>query len=50
MFAEKRDWQALCEAASKEKDPGKLRDLITELLKALDERKAASDGWTEPQV
>ncbi len=50
MFPEKRDWQSLCEAASKEKDPEKLRDIITELLKALNERKAASDGWKDPAI
>ena len=40
MSTEKRDWQALCESASKENDPDKLRDILTELLKALDERRA----------
>jgi hypothetical protein len=41
MSLEKRDWQDLCEAASKEQDPEKLRTIISELIKVLDERKAA---------
>jgi hypothetical protein len=39
MASEKRDWWDLCEAASKEKDPEKLRTIISELIKVLDERK-----------
>jgi hypothetical protein len=39
MFLEKRDWQELCEAASKEQDPDKLKLIISELIKVLDERK-----------
>jgi hypothetical protein len=38
MSVEKREWQELCEAASKEYDPEKLMALISELMKALDER------------
>ncbi len=38
-MAGKRDLRDLCEAASKEQDPEKLRAIITELIKALDERK-----------
>ena len=38
-MAEKRDLRQLCEAASKEQDPEKLRAIITELIKALEERK-----------
>lgn len=36
---DKRDWKVLCEAANKEQDPEKLRALISELMKALEERK-----------
>jgi len=39
MSSEKRDWRELCEAASKEQDPEKLRVIISELIRALDERK-----------
>ncbi len=39
MSLEKRDWRDLCEAASKEQDPEKLRTIISELIKVLDERK-----------
>jgi hypothetical protein len=39
MPFEKRDWRELCEAASKEQDPEKLRHIISELIKVLDERK-----------
>jgi hypothetical protein len=39
MTLEKRDWRELCEAASKEQDPEKLRNIISELIKVLDERK-----------
>ena len=38
-MSQKRDLRELCEAASKEQDPDKLRAIITELIKALDERK-----------
>jgi len=41
-MAQKRDLRELCEAASKEQDPEKLRAIITELIKALDERKQGS--------
>lgn len=39
MFNGNRDWRELCELASKEQDPDKLRMLIAELIKVLDERK-----------
>lgn len=39
MTFEKRDWRELCKAASKEQDPEKLRHIISELIKVLDERK-----------
>ena len=39
MLNGKRDWRELCELASKEQDPEKLRALIAELIKVLDERK-----------
>lgn len=32
------DWHALCELASKEKDPDKLMDLVKRLNQALDEK------------
>jgi hypothetical protein len=38
----KSDWHQLCEAASKEHDPDKLKAIITELIKVLDERKRPS--------
>jgi len=41
-MTQKRDLRELCEAASKEQDPEKLRAIITELIKALDERKQGS--------
>jgi len=34
-----KDWQELCEAASKEPDPKKLMSLITEIVKMLDDRR-----------
>ena len=34
-----RDWQELCEAASKEPDPKKLMSLISEMVKMLDDRR-----------
>ena len=39
MSAESRTWQELCEAASKEPDSEQLMTLISELIKALDNRK-----------
>ena len=33
-----KDWRKLCEAASKEEDPDKLMLLVSEIIKALDER------------
>jgi hypothetical protein len=41
MHCEKRDWRELCELASKEHNPEKLRALISELIRVLDERKPA---------
>ena len=37
-----RDWQELCEAASKEPDPKKLMSLLTEIVKMADERRRES--------
>ena len=34
-----RDWQELCEAASKEPDPKKLMSLLTEMVKMIDDRR-----------
>jgi hypothetical protein len=42
MCVDNGEWQALCEAASKEHDPDKLKMLIAELMKALDERNKSS--------
>ncbi|MGA9352426.1 MAG: hypothetical protein WBV46_01965 [Terriglobales bacterium] len=39
MTFEKRDWRELCETAGKEQDPEKLRNIISELIKVLDERR-----------
>ena len=33
-----KDWRELCKAAANEPDPEKLKDLIIELTKALDDR------------
>jgi hypothetical protein len=41
MIAENRSWQELCVAASQEPDPKRLIAIISELVKALDERDAA---------
>jgi hypothetical protein len=49
MFGEKRDWKAICEAATKEQDPEKLMVLIAELMRALDERKAAAKRFSDPE-
>jgi hypothetical protein len=38
MIAENRTWQEICEAAIQESDPVKLRDLITDLMRAFNER------------
>jgi len=48
MSFEKRDWRELCEAASKEQDPDKLRAIISELIKVLDERKAPTTSSRKP--
>lgn len=56
MPLEKRDWRDLCEAASKEQDPEKLRTIISELIRVLDERKRpqhppeASPQKTRPEA
>jgi hypothetical protein len=39
---QKRDLRELCEAASREQDPEKLKAIITELVKALEERRQAA--------
>ena len=41
MSVEKRDWQDLCRAASKEHDSEHLLALVFELMKALDEQKGS---------
>ncbi|MGA9476067.1 MAG: hypothetical protein WBV36_26610 [Terriglobales bacterium] len=48
MSLEKRDWRELCEAASKEQDPDKLKAILSELIKVLDERKRIQQP-AEPQ-
>jgi len=45
--AENRTWQELCDAASKEPDPEQLMVLVSELMKALDNRKAPARGTRE---
>jgi len=40
MSVEKRDWQELCRAASKEHDSEQLIALVSELIKKLDEERA----------
>jgi hypothetical protein len=47
-MSQKRDLRELCDAASKEQDPEKLRAIIAELIKALDERKQGMQH--SPQV
>ena len=37
-----RDWQELCEAASKEPDPKKLMSLIAEIITMLNDRRRKS--------
>ena len=37
------DWRTLCEAASKERDPQKLLELVTEINKALEEEYGRSN-------
>lgn len=39
MCPENADWRQLCEAASKEQNPDKLRAIIAELIKALDDQR-----------
>jgi hypothetical protein len=47
MTAENRDWQELCEAASKEPDSGRLMALVSELIEALDERKTPANDASQ---
>ena len=42
MSVQNRSWQELCEAASKESDSEQLLALVTELMKALDERNIST--------
>lgn len=37
-FFREPNWRELCDAAAKEQDPEKLRTIISELIKVLDER------------
>jgi hypothetical protein len=46
MIAENRSWQELCVAASQEPDPERLIAIISELMKALDERKTVEQRLT----
>jgi hypothetical protein len=48
MSVEKRDWQELCRAASKEHDSEHLIALVSELMKALDEQRASVGRCPEP--
>jgi hypothetical protein len=41
MSGEKQDWQEICKAASNEQDPEKLMKLISQLMTALEEKRAA---------
>jgi len=47
MSVEKRDWQELCRAASKEHDSEHLIALVSELIKKLDEEKAPIEHHSE---
>ncbi len=40
----RRDWRELCEAVVKEQNPEHLMDLVSELMKALDERKGRAES------
>ena len=49
--SEKKDWQAIAEEASKEKNPAKLMTLVRQLCAALDDSKKATSplpGQTNP--
>ena len=48
MTVEKRDWQELCEAASREHDSEQLMSLISQLMQALDERRLHANHSSEP--
>jgi len=43
-----QDWRAICEAASQEKDPERLKWLIAELIKLLEERRKVPASQTHP--
>lgn len=42
MSVENRSWQELCEAASKERDSEQLILLVSQLMRALDERRISA--------
>ena len=44
--SEKKDWQAIAEEASKEKNPAKLMTLVRQLCAALDDSKKATSPST----
>jgi hypothetical protein len=44
MSQEKGSWHQLCEAVSVESDPGKVIELVQQLIIALDERKTKADA------
>jgi hypothetical protein len=48
MNREQQNWRELCEAASKERDSQRLLDLISELMKALDERRVVTGHSPAP--
>jgi hypothetical protein len=51
MEKRRRDWRALCEAASKEKDPTRLLVLVKELNEVLDEtRNSRRVYWKESRA
>jgi hypothetical protein len=47
MTAENRNWQDLCEAASKEPDSERLMSLVSELIEALDERRTPANNASD---
>jgi len=47
MAADNRhDWRALCKAVSVEQDSERLRELLTELLRTMDESSASATNYS----
>ena len=48
MTIDDKEWQKLCQLVADEPDPQRLSELVSRLIKALDDRNAATENSVQP--